>query len=132
MNDTTPYPTDAANPADPTNPTGATEPIRPTIQTEQGAPSTSDPDTDDPARWFQADAAPTAPLQPAVAKRKRLPARFGTIFWGVLLLAFAGFMIVNSIVPVVQDPVTWLIGGLIAAGAVLVIAGIAAAVRRTG
>jgi len=102
MNDTTPV-----DPAASTNPTGETKPINPT-----DAPQA------------------TAPL-PA-AEPKRLPARFGTIFWGVLLLTFAGFMIVNSVVPVVQDPVTWLIGGLIAAGAVLVIAGIAAAVRRTG
>ena len=132
MNDTTPV-----DPAASTNPTGETKPINPTGATEQSNPSASD-GTDDPSRWFSSDAAATptgasqatAPL-PA-AEPQRLPARFGTIFWGVLLLTFAGFMIVNSVVPVVQDPVTWLIGGLIAAGAVLVIAGIAAAVRRTG
>ena len=151
MSNTTPVdPADSTNPSgetqpinptvatEPVNPTGATEPINPTGATEPIPPSDANAATDDTSRWFSPDAAAspsaasraTAPLR--AAEPQRLPARFGTIFWGVLLLTFAGFMIVNSVVPVVQDPVTWLIGGLIAAGAVLVIAGIAAAVRRTG
>ncbi|MFU8946614.1 hypothetical protein ACLRGF_07745 [Mycetocola zhadangensis] len=61
---------------------------------------------------------------------ERLRPRFGTIFWGVLLLVFAAFMVTNAIVPFVLDPSTWIIAGLVAGGVVLVIAGIAAAVRR--
>jgi hypothetical protein len=62
---------------------------------------------------------------------ERLRPRFGTIFWGVILLVFAAFMVTNAIVPFVLDPSTWIIAGLVAGGVVLVIAGIAAAVRRS-
>jgi peptidoglycan/LPS O-acetylase OafA/YrhL len=57
---------------------------------------------------------------------------FGTIFWGVLLLAFAAFMVVWTIVPEMPDPTLWLLGGVIAVGLLLVVAGIAAASRRAG
>ncbi|GAB3618599.1 hypothetical protein GCM10027416_31560 [Okibacterium endophyticum] len=60
----------------------------------------------------------------------RHPARFGTILWGVLLLVFAGLMIAGRMLPFALDPVTWITGGLIAIGLVLVVAGIAAAMRR--
>ena len=137
MNDTIPYPGDSTNPTnqtDPIDPTAATEQINPPAPTDQSEPirptASASPDADDPDTWFPADA--TAPAGPRPgAESTRLPARFGTIFWGVLLLCFAGFMIVNTVFPLVLDPVSWLIGGLIAAGAVLVIAGIAAAVRRS-
>jgi hypothetical protein len=62
---------------------------------------------------------------------ERLRPRFGTIFWGVILLVFAAFMVTNAIVPFVLDPSTWIIAGLVAGGVVLVVAGIAAAVRRS-
>ncbi|MET1052006.1 MAG: hypothetical protein ABWX65_05135 [Mycetocola sp.] len=134
-----------------TNPTRPTEPIEPdassqprqtgndrqTGPTERIDPVTTappaSPSADDPAGWFDIDTSQTA-QQPATlpsATTTRLPARFGTILWGVLLLGFAAVMIANSVTPFDVDPVTWLIGGLIAAGALLVIAGIAAAVRRT-
>ncbi|OII40946.1 hypothetical protein [Plantibacter sp. MMLR14_011] len=56
--------------------------------------------------------------------------RFGTILWGVLLLVFAGAMLVTNLTEVRIDPLGWITGAIIATGAVLVIAGIAAAVRR--
>ncbi|MET4637443.1 hypothetical protein [Mycetocola sp. 2940] len=61
---------------------------------------------------------------------ERLRPRFGTILWGVIVLVFAGFMVTNAIVPFVVDPSAWIIAGLVAGGVVLVVAGIAAAVRR--
>lgn len=67
----------------------------------------------------------------ALPARPRRHARFGTILWGVILLVFAAFMVTNAIVPFVLDAGTWIIGALVAAGVVLVVAGIAAAVRRT-
>lgn len=57
-------------------------------------------------------------------------ARFGTILWGVILLVFAGAMLTTTLTEVRIDPLAWVTGGLIATGAVLVVAGIAAAVRR--
>ena len=118
-------------PIDPAGRTRPTEPISSDSPTRPTEPISPAADTADPASWFRTDyTAPATTPTPAV-DRKRLPARFGTIFWGVLLLVFAGFMVANAVVPFVQDPVAWLIAGLIAAGAVLVIAGIAAAVRRT-
>lgn len=118
------------------NPTRPTEPFPPTGPTSPMEPLGSpDPasESDDTSSWFATSPypSPETASAPVPEGRKRLPARFGTIFWGVLLLAFAGFMIANAVVPFVYDPVTWLIAGLIAAGAVLVIAGIAAAIRRT-
>ena len=74
---------------------------------------------------------PTTTPLPARTEPERLRPRFGTIFWGVILLVFAAFMVTNAIVPFVLDPSTWIIAGLVAGGVVLVIAGIAAAVRRT-
>ena len=57
---------------------------------------------------------------------------FATIFWGVLLLAFAAFMVVWTVLPATPDPTLWLLGGVIAIGLALVVAGIAAASRRAG
>ncbi|HXH35311.1 MAG TPA: hypothetical protein VNJ54_13030 [Plantibacter sp.] len=57
-------------------------------------------------------------------------ARFGTILWGVILLVFAGAMLTTTLTQVRIDPLAWVTGGLIATGAVLVVAGVAAAVRR--
>lgn len=76
------------------------------------------------------DASATAsePLKPTVERGR--PARFGTILWGVVLLIFAGAMLVGTVTEVRIDALGWITGGLIATGAILVIAGIAAAVRR--
>lgn len=80
------------------------------------------------------NATPTYPqptAYPENTESDRLRPRFGTIFWGVILLVFAAFMVTNAIVPFVLDPSTWIIIGLVAGGVVLVIAGIAAALRKT-
>lgn len=58
------------------------------------------------------------------------PARFGTILWGVLLLVFSAYMLSTVFMPAWLDPVTWITAGLVLAGVVLVVAGIAAATRR--
>ena len=72
---------------------------------------------------------PTAtPATPAAAPRLR--PRFGTILWGILLLAFATYMVVFTLLPVPPDPTLWLLGGVIAVGLGLVVAGIAAAACR--
>lgn len=55
---------------------------------------------------------------------------FGTILWGTLALAFAGFMVFRTLVPGSMDPSLWLLGGVIATGLVLVVAGVAAAMRH--
>ncbi len=75
--------------------------------------------------------APTPPTE-AVASTPapRLRSRFGTIVWGVLLLVFAVYLVVYTLLPVPPDPTLWLLGGVIAVGLGLVVAGIAAAARR--
>lgn len=122
-------PTRPTEPSDPSGQTKPTEPIQPAEPIQSTATAS---DAGDTTSWFASEPSSSGGYTAATAvESKRLPARFGTIFWGVLLLAFAGFMVANAVVPFVQDPIVWLIAGLIAAGAVLVIAGIAAAVRRT-
>lgn len=95
------------------------------------------PETDQSAATESAATRPTT-AQPADEPRTgvrptdrggRAP-RFGTILWGVLLLVFAGAMLVTNLTEVRIDPLGWITGAIIATGAVLVIAGIAAAVRR--
>jgi hypothetical protein len=49
-----------------------------------------------------------------------------------MLLAFAAFMVVCTVMPTTPDPTLLLLGGVIAIGLVLVAAGIAAASRRAG
>lgn len=57
---------------------------------------------------------------------------FGTIFWGIVLLTFAAFMVITTLFPVNLDPTLWLVGSVIVIGLLLVVAGIAAASRRAG
>ncbi|MCU1442921.1 MAG: hypothetical protein JWQ59_1071 [Cryobacterium sp.] len=66
----------------------------------------------------------------ASAVRRRWRPLFATILWGVILLAFAAFMVVTTILPTPPDPALWLLGGVIAIGLVLVTVGIAAVARR--
>lgn len=75
---------------------------------------------------------PTVPFvweQPAASNRHR--PRFATILWGALLLGFAVFMIAWTLFPGTLDPTLWLLAAVIGVGLVLVIAGIAAATRRS-
>ncbi|GAB3118845.1 hypothetical protein [Glaciibacter psychrotolerans] len=73
--------------------------------------------------------APPAPAPTADSRHRPL---FATIFWGVLLLAFAGFMVVRTVLPAAPDPTLWLLSTVIVIGLALVVAGIAAASRRAG
>ena len=70
----------------------------------------------------------TVPLKAVPAGRG--PARFGTIFWGVLLLVFAVAMGVSALPMVEVDPTTLLLAGCIAAGVLLVAAGLVATFTR--
>ena len=78
----------------------------------------------------QTDAAAAA-FAPASVPRRARP-RFGTIFWGVVLLAFAAFMAVMTLLPQPADLTLWLLGGVIAIGVLLIIVGVIAASRRAG
>ena len=87
-----------------------------------------------PAREYGAapsSFAPNTAMPSAAAITPRLRPRFGTILWGILLLAFATYMVVSTLLPAPPDPTLWLLGGVIAVGLGLVVAGIAAAARRT-
>jgi len=66
---------------------------------------------------------------PATASPRRRP-RFSTIFWGLVLLTFAVYMLLESIMPGALDPVFWLLGSVIMLGVILVVTGIVAATAR--
>ncbi|MBD8102596.1 hypothetical protein [Plantibacter sp. CFBP 8775] len=93
-----------------------------TTESDATRPTTAQPATAQTADEPRTDVGPTD-------RGGRAP-RFGTILWGVLLLVFAGAMLVTNLTEVRIDPLGWITGAIIATGAVLVIAGIAAAVRR--
>ena len=85
---------------------------------------------DDPGTTPDAELPTARPAEGAPSATR--PARFGTILWGVLLLVFAAFMVVWTVVPTGPDPTLWLLGAVIATGLLLVVAGIVAASRRAG
>lgn len=102
-------PTGSAGPAEPVGPTGAggtAGHTAPGVHPTGGSSSTE----------------PSAP--------QRRSARFGTILWGVLLLTFAAAIVTNAVTAISIDPVTSIITALIGVGAILIVAGIAAAIRR--
>ncbi|KGJ79733.1 hypothetical protein GY21_04210 [Cryobacterium roopkundense] len=80
----------------------------------------------------ETDAAPVPTAATAAQVSPRRRPRFAPIFWGVVLLAFAVYVVVARLLPTPPDPTFWLLGGIIAVGLTLVVAGIAAAVRRAG
>ena len=92
------------------------------------AAASPEPETDPTPSFFSPNQA--APAGEATPSAPRLHPRFGTILWGILLLAFATYMVVFTLLPVPPDPTLWLLGGVIAVGLGLVVAGIAAAARR--
>lgn len=100
--------------------------------TEEFWASVGTPTGGDPASTatnpFPGEGASTRPPAACVTKRDR--PLFGTIFWGVVLLAFAAFMVVWTLQPGSPDPTLWLLGSVIVVGVLLVVAGIAAATRR--
>ncbi|ROR81491.1 hypothetical protein SAMN06295974_0727 [Plantibacter flavus] len=93
-----------------------------TTESTRAQPATAQPNTAHTADEPRTNAGPK--------DRGGRPPRFGTILWGVLLLVFAGAMLVTNLTEVRIDPLGWITGAIIATGAVLVIAGIAAALRR--
>lgn len=84
------------------------------------------------APGYPAASVPVAPAQPAASVRPPRRPLFGTIVWGVLLLAFAAYMLIGVLVPAPADPTFRLLGGVIAIGLLLIIVGIVAAIRRRG
>lgn len=125
----TPTPTQSSQSPSPSQshaqpPSHTQSPTQPSqAQPSQAQPSQAQPST--PAT----DAPSSAPAPASVARRRPL---FSTMFWGVVLLAFAVFMIATTLLPIPLDPSLWLLGSVLAAGLVLVVAGIAAASRRAG
>ncbi|MFC5929370.1 hypothetical protein D6T64_19955 [Cryobacterium melibiosiphilum] len=119
----------------PTGPTGSstptlTPPAAASAATETTATATTSAEA--PATAPAAATPPAAPFaweQPAASARHR--PRFATILWGALLLGFAVFMAAWTLFPGTLDPTLWLLAAVIGVGLVLVIAGIAAATRRT-
>lgn len=99
----------------------------PTLPHPQAAPLSEEHDVRPSFFAPNTDAPTVGTLLPTTP---RLRPRFGTILWGVLLLAFATYMVVFTLLPVPPDPTLWLLGGVIAVGLGLVVAGIAAAARR--
>jgi len=85
----------------------------------------------DPLPTATPQAASPPHLAAAPAGRPRRPL-FGTILWGVILLTFAAYMLVSTLLPRPVEPTLWLLGGVIAVGVLLVVAGIAASLRRAG
>ena len=124
----------AARPLDAEAPTEVL-PVRPldtdapvTEANPTAAAASPGPETDPTPSFFSPNQA--APVGEATTSAPRLRPRFGTILWGILLLAFATYMVVFTLLPVPPDPTLWLLGGVIAVGLGLVVAGIAAAARR--
>ncbi|ROP74283.1 hypothetical protein [Curtobacterium sp. PhB115] len=107
------------------------EAARPTDETTRPTHETARP-TDETTAPYPAgpvtDEVVAVPLKAVPAGRG--PARFGTIFWGVLLLVFAVAMGVSALPMVEVDPTTLLLAGCIAAGVLLVAAGLVAAFTR--
>ena len=123
-NDDETTPIDPTQPVDPTRPV---DPMRPTTPTDRSA--ASDPTT--PMDRLLDPTLPDAPqARTPAAPRPRRSARFGTIFWGVLLLVFALAMAVTALPWFSVDPVTLLLAACIAAGVLLVVAGVAAVIAR--
>ena len=78
------------------------------------------------------DAMPSAATRTAASAAPRRRPRFAPICWGIVLLSFAAYVVVARLLPTPPDPTFWLLGGIIAVGLTLVVAGIAAAARRAG
>lgn len=126
-------------PVTPTAPTAPTVPLstdatdifaplgEPTTEAKAGAESTYPRAASGATAVGATSTYPTFPV--ASTPRRKRPL-FGTIFWGVVLLTFAAFMVVRTLFPVGPDPILWLLGSVILIGLLLVVAGIAAASRR--
>ncbi|WIB33841.1 hypothetical protein [Curtobacterium sp. MCSS17_005] len=94
---------------------------------------TTDSTTNDGTTNDETTAPMASPVAPDghTARPRRGGARFGTILWGVLLLVFAGAMAVSALPMFSVDTTTLLLAACIAAGVLLIVAGIVAALSRT-
>ncbi|MCS5717990.1 hypothetical protein N1027_07550 [Herbiconiux sp. CPCC 205763] len=101
-------------------------------RTPPTAPTTAAPASTTSTAPPTATATPTAaPAPPADAAKRPRPAQFGTIVWGMLLLALCGFVALAQFGPGVDaDRYLWAFIAVIAAGVALVAVGIVAAFRR--
>lgn len=72
------------------------------------------------------------PEFPEASVRPRRSPLLGTIIWGVILLALAGYILLGVLIPAPADPTLWLLGGVIVIGLLLIVIGIIAALRRAG
>lgn len=72
------------------------------------------------------------PEYPEASVRPRRSPLLGTIIWGVILLALAGYILLGVLIPAPADPTLWLLGGVIVIGLLLIVIGIIAALRRAG
>ena len=91
------------------------------------APGSPPPLAPEPTTYLAPEPAP-----PAASVRPRSRPLFGTIVWGVILLALAGYVLLGVLVPAGADPTLWLLGGVILIGLLLIVVGIIAALRRAG
>ncbi|MFC0673366.1 hypothetical protein [Brachybacterium hainanense] len=78
---------------------------------------------------------PATPPEPATAPDPALPPRvqgplFSTILWGLVLLVFAAAVLASLLPGLSWDPAVLAIGALVALGLLLLLAGLAAALRR--
>ncbi|TFC96000.1 MULTISPECIES: hypothetical protein [Cryobacterium] len=104
----------------------ALEPTGPTDSPSMIVPGTGEP----PSRVLASDGSEPAPALPAASVRPRSRPLLGTIVWGVILLALAGYVLLGVLVPTPADPTLWLLGGVILIGLLLIVVGIIAALRR--
>ena len=137
-----PAATPAADPADPAltqqflADAGLTAPFTPEpTHPLPPEPQYLSPEPPYPAAEPPHPAAPVPVPVPAYPEASVPPRRrplFGTIIWGVLLLALAGYVLFRVLVPAPADPTLWLLGGVIVIGLLLIIVGVIAALRRSG
>jgi hypothetical protein len=115
------YPADAGLTVPPT--LGPTHPFPPEPPSPAPEPQYRAPEPPSPA--------PEPVDVPATVRTRRRPL-FGTIIWGVILLALAGYVLLGVLVPAPADPTLWLLGGVVVIGLLLIIVGVIAALRRAG
>jgi hypothetical protein len=89
----------------------------------------------DPPTGSKPGTGPSVPLRPEAPEPQaqdgaRLPARVGTVVWGLIVLALAALIIISRLGIVALNGTYVLIGLMIGAGAALVIGGLLAARGR--
>jgi hypothetical protein len=115
--------------------TGSGAEPTPTDRSSAADPASAPTERLDQPQPAQTPEAPALPQPQAAtgsvrAQLRRQPARLGTIVWGFLVVAFAAVVALTTDLLRIEDPTAWLIGGLVVGGAALVVAGIAASLRR--